>query len=290
MTEQLESGLVSAAALTGMKVWMDRPTKNDPDAVKKKGKVRACVFHPQKKRCVGFLVKRPDVAWMFHRADLFVAVNGYDVVDGSLVIRDDPAATDRGACKALGVDLDACVLWMGLAVMCQDGTSFGTVGDVLFHSQTGTVETLVVSKGATANTLLGRLNVPAEDIRGFKRGMGTQLYMADDDDERALGCIVVSDRVKQMEVSGGAAEKAGEATAVAADKAKRVVRKVRPQAQAAVDAAKPVAQKAAQAAGEAVDKGAFVAGRQIGRATGMFGNFADNFKKAMESDDSEPKA
>ncbi len=275
MTEQLESGLVSAAALTGMKAWMGRPKKNEPDAVKKMGRVRACVFHPKQKRCVGLLVKRPDVALMFHRADLFVAVNGYDIVDGALVIRDDAAATDRGACKALGIDLDDCVLWLGLAVMCQDGTSFGTVGDVLFHPQTGAVETLVVSKGATANTLLGKLNVPAQDVLGFKRGMGTQLYMAD--------------RVEQMEVSGGVAEKAGEATAVAADKAKRAVRKVKPQAQAAVDAAKPVAQKAAKAASEAVDKGAFATGRQIGRATGMFGSFADNFKKAMADDDSDPQ-
>lgn len=289
MTEQLESGLVSAAALTGMKAWMGRPKKNEPDAVKKMGRVRACVFHPKQKRCVGLLVKRPDVALMFHRADLFVAVNGYDIVDGALVIRDDAAATDRGACKALGIDLDDCVLWLGLAVMCQDGTSFGTVGDVLFHPQTGAVEMLVVSKGATANTLLGKLNVPAQDVLGFKRGMGTQLYMADDDDRNALGCIVVSDRVKQMEVSGGVAEKAGEATAVAADKAKRAVRKVKPQAQAAVDAAKPVAQKAAKAASEAVDKGAFATGRQIGRATGMFGSFADNFKKAMADDDSDPQ-
>ena len=175
MGNQLESGLVSANGLTGKKAWIGRPKKNDPDAMKKMGRVRACVFHPKQKRCVGLLVKRPDVALMFHRSNMFVAVDGYDVVDGNIVVHEGPQAVDKGACKALGINLDDCVLWAGLAVMCEDGTDFGVVGDVLFHPQSGVVETLVVSKGATANTLLGQRNVPASAIRGFRRGMGTQL-------------------------------------------------------------------------------------------------------------------
>lgn len=285
MAEKLESGLISADNLIGKKVWMGRPKKNDPDATKKMGRVRACVFHPRQKRCVGLLVKRPDVALMFRRSDVFVAIDGFDQIDGHLMIRDNPQATDRGACKALDINLDDCVLWLGLAVMCEDGTSFGVVGDVLFHLQTGLVEALVVNKGMTANTLLGRLNVPASEIRGFRRGMGTQLYLADDDDERALGCIIVSDAVKNLEVTGGVAEKAGAASAVATDKAKRVVRKVKPKAQEAVDSIKPTAQKAAKAASKAVDKGVYATGRQIGRATGMFGAFKDEFNKAFHDDD-----
>lgn len=285
MSERLESGLASASSLVGKKAWIGRPTKNDPDATKKMGRVRACVFHPKQKRCVGLLVKRPDVALMFHRPDMFVAVDGFDVVDGDVLVREGPQAVDKGACKALGINLDDCVLWAGLAVMCEDGTDFGVVGDVLFHPQTGAVEELVVSKGATANTLLGQRRVPASAIRGFRRGMGTQLYVADDDDAAALGCILVDDAVKDMEVAGGVAEKAGAATAVATDKAKRVVRRVQPKAQEAVDKAKPAVQQAAKAAGEAVDKGAFVTGRQIGRATGMFSSFKDEFQKAMRDDE-----
>ena len=285
MGNQLESGLVSANGLAGKKAWIGRPKKNDPDAMKKMGRVRACVFHPKQKRCVGLLVKRPDVALLFHRPNMFVAVDGYDVVDGNIVVHEGPQAVDKGACKALGINLDDCVLWAGLAVMCEDGTDFGVVGDVLFHPQSGAVETLVVSKGATANTLLGQRNVPASAIRGFRRGMGTQLYVADDDDAAALGCILVDDSVKDMDVSGGVAEKAGAATAVATDQAKRVVRRVQPKAQEAVDKAKPTVQKAAKAAGEAVDKGAFVTGRQIGRATGMFSSFKDEFSKAMKDDE-----
>lgn len=285
MTNTLESGLMSARSLVGKRAWIGRPKKNDPDATKKMGRVRACVFHPKQKRFVGLLVKRPDVALMFHRADLFVAVNGFTLEDGAIMIGDSPQATDRGACKALGIRLDDCVLWLGLAVLCEDGTHLGVVGDVLFHPETGAVESLLVSRGATANALLGTVEVPANQIRGFRRGMGSQLYMADDDDAGALGCILVSDEMRFVETTGGAAEKAGAATAVAADKAKRVVRRVKPQAQAAVDAAKPAAQKAAKAASEAVDKGAFATGRQLGRASGMFGAFAEEFKNAMRDED-----
>lgn len=278
MSKRLESCVTSTKDLAGKKVWVGRPKKNDPDAHKKMGRVRSFVFHPTKKRCVGFLVKRPDVALMFRRADMFVAVNGYDVVDGDIVVRSDNSAIDKGACKALGIDLDDCVLWIGLPVMCEDGTSFGVVDNVLFHRETGDIETLEVSQGATANTLLGKRRVPAEAIRGFKRGMGTKLYLSDDDDTEALGAILVDDSVKQLDVEGGVAEKAGAATAVVTDKVQRKVVKVKPKVQ-------EVAKTATKTAGDAVEKGVYVTGRQIGRASGMFSSFKDEFKKALHEDD-----
>ena len=116
--------------LQGLRVVMPKASKKDPDATKRVGKLRNFVFHPKGKRLVGFLVKRPDVALMFHRKDLFVGVNGFDIVDGRIMVRDADDATDKGACKALGVDLDECVLWIGLPVMCDDGTEFGLVGSV----------------------------------------------------------------------------------------------------------------------------------------------------------------
>lgn len=276
MSGSLEDGLIRTADLMNKKVWMGRPKKDDPEAMKKMGRVHACVFHPKSKRCVGLLVKRPDVALMFRRQDLFVAFDGFEAVDKNLAIRNFPEATGSAACKAAGIKLDDCVIWHGLAVMCEDGTAFGTVGDVLCVPETGTVEKLVVSKGAAANTLLGTLVIPASEIRGFKRGMGTQLYVSDDDDQSALGCIIVSDAVKDMEVEGGVAETAGAATAVAVDKASKAVEK-----------AKPTVKKATAAAGEAVNKGAYVTGRQIGRTKGMFSSFKDEFKKALKDEETK---
>lgn len=275
--ESIDEGVVRTKDLYNRKVWFSRPRKNDPDAVKKLGRIRSWVFHPKDLRCVGFLVKRPDVALMFHRQDAFVAYNGFDIYDDDIVVKDAPGATDRSACKALGIDLDSCVLWIGLPVLAKDGTSFGLVGSVNYDAETGKIISLEVDSGAAANTLLGHLNIPAKYIIGFRRGKGVQLYMTDDDDPESLGAIMVSDDARLLAVEGGIAEKAGTATAVVADKAKKSAEKV-----------KPKVKKATKAAGEAVNKGAYVTGRQIARTQGMFGKFKDNFMSAMEDDD--PKA
>ena len=262
--------LINTKDLTGMKVWIEKPRKKDPDATKKMGKVRACVFHPREKRCVGFIVKRPDVAWMFHRKDLFVAYNGYDVVDGAIVVRDAPEATDKGACNALGVNWDECVLWVGLPVMCQDGTDFGLVGSISYDAETGAIVSLDVTQGATANALLGQRHVPASMIKGFRYGMGAELVFTNDEEEDAVrGAILVDDAVKELVVEGGFAEKAGEATAVVADKAHH-----------AVETVKPKVSEAAAVAGEAVNKGAYATGRQLKRASGMFSEFKEEYDKA----------
>ena len=39
------------------------------------GRVKSCVFHPSEKRCIGFIIKRPDLLWMFRRKDLFVSLH-----------------------------------------------------------------------------------------------------------------------------------------------------------------------------------------------------------------------
>ena len=206
--------------------------------------------------------------------------NGYDVVDGNIVVRDDPAATDKGACKALGINWDDCVLWVGLPVMCQDGTSFGIVGSVLFDAETGVIDSLMVSQGATANTLLGVRRVPLSMMRGFRRGMGAALTGGSVDDEAELGAILVDDAVRDLPVEGGVAEKAGQATAIVGDKAHK-----------AIDKMKPKASEAAAAAGEAVNKGAYATGRQLKRASGMFSAFKEEYDKARHGDgaDDQPE-
>ena len=179
--------------IVGKRVFLDRSTPKRPEAVKRLGKVRHCVFHPVQRRFVGFIVKRPDLLWMFHRKDVFVAYNGYDVVDGRILVLQDAAATDKGACKALGVDYDDCVLWAGLPVIGEDGTVYGTVGDVSFDPKTGEVRFLAVTQGATANALLGVREIPGSMIRGFRRGIGTALSVNGqaDAENPELGAILV---------------------------------------------------------------------------------------------------
>ncbi|WP_302396455.1 PRC-barrel domain-containing protein [Eggerthella sinensis] len=263
----MASKLITTQELTGVRVLGGK------NGTKRIGKVRRFVFHPKEKRCVGFIVKRPDLLWMFRRKDKFVSIEGYDIVDGRIVIRNVPEATDKAACKALGVNWDDCVLWVGLPVMCEDGRSFGTVGNVTFNRITGTIDSFDTDSGATANALLGKRTVPADLIKGFRRGMGVALAQVGDEgratDDVVLGAMLVDDAAKDLVSEGGVAEKAGAATAVAVDKV-----------QTTVDKAKPVVSEAARKTGEVVNKGAYATGKQIAATKGMFSGFKEEYDKA----------
>lgn len=263
----MASKLITTHELTGVRVVGGK------NGTKRIGKVRRFVFHPKEKRCVGFIVKRPDLLWMFRRKDKFVSIGGYDIVDGRIAIRDIPEATDKAACKALGVNWDECVLWVGLPVMAEDGTSLGMVGNVTFNSITGAVDTFDTDSGATANALLGKRTIPADLVKGFRRGMGAALAQVGaegrETDEVVLGAMLVDDAAKDLVAEGGVAEKAGAATAVAIDKVHTTV-----------DKAKPVVSGAAKKTGEAVNKGAYATGKQIAATKGMFSGFKEEYDKA----------
>lgn len=252
---------------------------------KRIGKVRSFVFHPSEKRCVGFTVKRPDMALMFHRKDLFVSLDGFDIEDGRIVVHGESEATDRGACKALGINWDDCVLWSGMPLMSKDGRTYGTVGNVTFDARTGAVISVETNSGATANALLGRREIPARMILGFRTGMGVALREGlgdayeEDEETPVLGAILVSDEVLNLAPEGGAAEAAGKATAVVVDKAKTTVEKV-----------KPKVSEATAVAGEAINKGAYAVGKQAAKTTTMFSDFKKEFDKASGKEEKKAEA
>ena len=236
------------------------------------GKVRRLVFHPRERRVVGFIVKRPDLALMFHRKDLFVSINGFDIVDGRVVVRQTPDATDKGACKALGIDWDTCVMWEGLPLMTESGETLGMVGTVTFDRETGAISTVPADAGATANTLLGPRVIPASYIKGFRRGIGVALVQQDeagaeqDEDEIELGAILVSDEAMKLVAEGSGAEKAGAATAVAVNKVNTTV--------------KPAVTNAAKATTQAVGKGVRAVGKRAEETKGAFSGFKEEYDKA----------
>lgn len=262
---------------------------------KRIGKVRAFVFHPTKKRVLGFLVKRPDAALMFKRADLFVALDGYEIDDeGQVVVKNDTAASGKEACRALGVDFDACVLWVGMPAMTESGAMLGYIDSVTFDAQNGAIESLTTDNGAASDVLLGKHVVPARCMLGFRVGQGVALaptgqYSGEEENADAVrGCILVSDDALEFATSGGAAAAAGKATAAIAHKTKESVAKAKSSVEVAAgkaaEKARPVAQEAAKKTGEAVNKGAYAAGRQLGRATGMFAAFKEEFDRALNED------
>lgn len=236
------------------------------------GKVRRLVFHPRERRVVGFIVKRPDLALMFHRKDLFVSINGFDIVDGRVVVRKTPDATDKGACKALGIDWDTCVMWEGLPLMTESGETLGMVGTVAFDRETGAISTVTADAGATANTLLGTRVIPASYIKGFRRGIGVALVQQDevgaeqDEDEIELGAILVSDEAMKLVAEGSVAEKAGAATAVAVNKVNTTV--------------KPAVTNAAKATTQAVGKGVRAVGKRAEETKDAFSGFKEEYDKA----------
>lgn len=248
------------------------------EKLRKIGKVRSFVFHPSEKRVVGILVKRPDAAMMFHRKDVFVRLGGFSFGEGGeIVVTGQSDATDRAAEKYLGIDLDDCVIWRGMPVMCEDQEQLGVVGDVSFDFETGAVVEVTLDEGSlTKDALLGHRVIPASSVLGFRKGIGHAVATEDGewDEEPAFGAILVSDEVKNAETKGGLAEKAGTTTAVARAKVRIVKKK-----------AQPKVDEAAEKAGEAAEKALFVTGRQLGRASGMFSAFKEEFDKARNSDD-----
>lgn len=266
----MASKLITTHELTGTRVLGGKK------GTKRIGKIRRFVFHPKEKRVIGFVVKRPDLLWMFHRADVFVPIDGYDLVDGRVIIRPDAAASGKAYCKKEGLNWDDCVLWVGLPVMSEDGESYGIVGNVTFNRLTGTVDCFETDNGATSNALLGKRTIPADMVRGFKRGMGAALANMGaegmEGEEVQLGAMLVSSQVANLNSEGGVAEKAGAATAVAVDKAK------------------PVVSKAAAATGEAVNKGAYATGKQISKSKHMFQDFKAEYDKAVAPSDGQKKA
>ncbi len=245
---------------------------------KRIGRVKSCVFHPTEKRCVGFMVKRPDLLWMFHRKDLFVALDGFDLSDGRIVVKEDGDMTGPAACRRMGIDWDSCVIWEGMPLMTADGTAVGYVGNISFSLKTGEIESVEASNGVTAKYLLGTLEVPADLIKGFKRGMGATLAVKEDTREAGQavefkGAILVSDEVWELSPEGGWAESAGEFTARAKERVHEAAEK-----------AKPKVQEVTHVAGEAINEGAYAVGKQVAASKGMFSSFKEEYDKARHGD------
>lgn len=296
---------LSVSQLLNLKVYA--PRKGNEDASRRIGKVRRFVFHPTEKRVIGVIIKRPDVALMFHRPDQFIAIDRLEVVEDGLLADLSRAATDQAACKRLGVEWAKCLLWLGMEIVTEDGQALGRVGDITFEPTSGRVVSIRRNEGATARWLLGVEEVPASLIRGFRFGVGSK--MADYQNEDAggdggesdaevenYGAILVANEVRDLDPQGGLAEKAGAASVRAAQKGKETLNRVKEQgaevAGKAADKAKEVAREKTgvsmdnlgEKAEEAINKGAFATGRQLGRARGMFGDFLDEYRKARDGD------
>ncbi len=224
-------------------------TPRDP---KRLGKIHFPVFTAEGTRLVGFMVSPPDIAGMIKQPDTFIARDALRVYEGVVAVDDARSTYDAAAAKRLGIDLDTCIIWTGMDVVTVSGKNLGYCSDVEFNPKTGAVQTFSLTSGAAASALLGTLEMPVTYLRGY-----------------ADGAMIVDDAAASLEFSGGAAAKAGEASAKLKDKAKQGARELDEKSSEAIEKGSA-----------AVGKGARALGKQLGRTRGMFSSFKDEFKKA----------
>lgn len=260
-----------------------RNSKGDP---KRFGRVRATVFHPTELRAIGFVIKRPDALLMVKRKERFAAIDRIESVEGGVCVVDAADSWDAEACKRLGVDYDSCVIWEYMPVRTESGQEIGLVGNVVYDEHDYAVEHIDIASGSANRLLLGSSLIPRAKIIGYRDG-----------------AIVVKDEEADLEETGGAAAKAGVAwaktkhaaaqgTKKAGDaindgayKAGETIGVVRDKASRAAEEHK-ARKREAEANGEytGVDKAANLLGKQLGRASGMFKGFKDEFDKASRGD------
>jgi uncharacterized protein YrrD len=214
------------------------------------------VLHPDGRALAGYIVARPDILFMFKRADRFLAFDAFRVVDGRVVATTDHDSWDAAACRRLDIDWDSCLIMEGMLLVTSDGEKVGTIDSLDYDEHSGKLIALQVTDGAAARALLGVSKIPAKFIIGYRDG-----------------AMVAKRAAAEASAEGGLAAKAGEQTAVA-------THAIKEKTKAARETAGKMGKKAGKAAGKAVDAGSFALGKQIGRTKGMFKGFRDEYKKS----------
>ena len=185
-----------AGDFVGAKIYRkpteDKRTKKDgtPRSPKKLGKIHFPVFTPGGTRVVGFMVRQSDIAGMIERPDRFVALDAIGVYEGAIAVDDVKGTYDAAAAKRLDINLDDCIIWVGMDVRTESGDVVGYCSDVEFKPRSGIVQAFYVTAGAASSVLVGDTQVPPTMLRGY-----------------ADGAMIVSDEVKSLGYSGGAAAK-----------------------------------------------------------------------------------
>ena len=142
-----------AGDFVGAKIYRkpteDKRTKKDgtPRSPKKLGKIHFPVFTPGGTRVVGFMVRQSDIAGMIERPDRFVALDAIGVYEGAIAVDDVKDTYDAAAAKRLDINLDDCIIWVGMDVRTESGDVVGYCSDVEFKPRSGVVQTFFECAG-----------------------------------------------------------------------------------------------------------------------------------------------
>jgi sporulation protein YlmC with PRC-barrel domain len=77
---------------------------------------------------------------------------------------------DDAACKRLGIDLDKCVLWDGMPIFTESGKELGYVRDIEFSEKTGKIKQINNTESGNATLLLGVNEIPIKMVQGYRNG------------------------------------------------------------------------------------------------------------------------
>jgi uncharacterized protein YrrD len=187
------------------------------------------LFDHERPVVVGFIVERPRLLWLFDRKDRYLALDRTKASRERVTIAEDAGAWDKAAASRLGIDWETTVVWSGMPVRTKSGASLGVVRDGVFDPETGELESVALSAGATADLAVGVRTLGCEVVRGYRDGF-----------------ILVDDSAAELETSGGAAAAAGKGAAVARAQAEQAAKAAAAAGKTAAAYGKAAAKVAAQ--------------------------------------------
>lgn len=273
---------INSADWIGKKIFVETEEDDEQVCVNQIGRIHFFVFDGLS--FVGVLIKRPDVAMMFRRKDIFVSCGNFYIADDTFIVKADYDSKSKKFLRDRQIKLDCTVVWDGMDVKTQSGEFLGAVDCVSFDTDTAEVDSILVSAGATSNALLGKREIPKSLLCGFSDG-GVKLVRATDASSDTSGFILVSDEAKDIPLSGGAVTAAAKTSVAASVAAKKAAHDFS-------ESAKPKIENAKVAAGDLSVKAASAVGKKYEESKlGILG-FGREFKNALNEsrdDDSSDK-
>lgn len=252
---------------------------DDEIVVKKAGRIHFFAFDLEN-RCVGIFVKRPDVALMFQRHDLFAPLSACSFNDEGVIL-DSNYKMITNDLKKDGLDPKLALVLDGMYVFTENGEQIGIVDDINCDVKSGAIENIVVSGGGVADCLLGKCVLDASLIIGVKTGSGsTKLMTTDDKSDTGLGALIVKEESKLIKADGGLVKKVAISSVKAKNKTSQVVGSVK-------DRTSPRVNFAKEKAGSYAKKGKKVAIKTISDTKKGIVGFKDEFLKEYQNKDKD---
>lgn len=162
------------------------------------GTVTRVLCHPADPAVVGFEVQPPNLAVVVSRKPRYLTLAGTRIEDGALTVDDLKARSGERAARALGIEWEKTVIWVGMPVLTASGEQLGYVRDAAFEWESGRILEVALSEGITSDAAVGTRAIPGDLVTGFDGA-----------------AVRAADAASGAQFSGGLAAKAGTGAAVA---------------------------------------------------------------------------